>query len=119
LLSRAKAGMHPHVSAAFREDGQRLRSRRHKPLQALHTKLPQRQRVALVVQWSGDAQALRLRLIISWNRQTKAFCSLVTNLPAQRYHLDLICRAYKGRWQVALLFKEWKSYANRHAFDTA
>lgn len=43
----------------------------------------------------------------------------MTNLPAQRYSLDMICRAYKWRWQVELLFKEWKSYANLHAFDTA
>ena len=28
------------------------------------------------------------------------------------------CRAYKGRWQVELLLKEWKSYANLHAFAT-
>jgi len=27
-------------------------------------------------------------------------------------------RAYTWRWQVELLFKEWKSYANLHAFDT-
>src|SRR3989442_11780194 len=25
---------------------------------------------------------------------------------------------YKWRWQVELLLKEWKSYANLHAFDT-
>ena len=39
---------------------------------------------------------------------------MVTNLPAQRYPLDMIYRAYKWRWQVELLFKEWKSYANLH-----
>jgi hypothetical protein len=42
----------------------------------------------------------------------------LTNLPATRYRLDMIYRAYKWRWQVELLFKEWKSYANLHAFDT-
>src|SRR5215510_3102917 len=119
FLIRAKAGMNPQVVEAFREDGKRLRSLRNKPLKVIHAKLPKRQRVELVVQWQVDAQPLRLRLIIRWNRQTKAFCYLVTNLPAPRYHLDMICRAYKWRWQVELLFKEWKSYANLHAFDTA
>src|SRR5712692_2612543 len=118
FLIRAKAGMNPHVVEAFREDGKRLRSLRNKPLKAIHAKLPKRQRVELVVQWQVDAQPLCLRLIISWNRQTKEFCYLLTNLPAKRYRLDMICRAYKWRWQVELLLKEWKSYANLHAFDT-
>src|SRR6266853_5639637 len=117
-LIRAKAGRNPQVVEAFREDGKRLRSLRNKPLKAIHTKLPKRQRVELGVRWEVDAQPLRLRLIISWNRQTKEFCYLLTNLPATRYRLDMICRAYKWRWQVELLFKEWKSYANLHAFDT-
>jgi hypothetical protein len=118
FLIRAKGGMNPHVVEAFREDGKRLRSLRNKPLKAVHAKLPKRQRVELVVQWQVDGHPVRLRLIVSWNRQTKEFCYLVTNLPAKRYPLDMICRAYKWRWQVELLFKEWKSYANLHAFDT-
>ena len=118
FLIRAKAGMNPQVVEAFREDGTRLRSLRNKPLKAIHAKLPKRQRVELGVVWQVEEQPLRLRLLLSWNRRTKEFCSLVTNLPAQRYPLDTIYRAYKWRWQVELLFKEWKSYANLHAFDT-
>jgi hypothetical protein len=119
FIIRAKAGMNPQVVEAFREDGLRLRSLRNKPLKAIHAKLPKRQRVELVVEWQVEKQPLRLRLLISWNRQTKEFCYLLSNLPAPRYPLDLISRAYKWRWQVELLFKEWKSYANLHAFDTA
>lgn len=118
FLIRAKAGMNPHVVEAFREDGQRLRSLRNKPLKAIHAKLPKRQRVELVVRWQVSARPLCLRLIISWNRQRQEFCYLLTNLEPQRYPLDTVCRAYKWRWQVELLFKEWKSYANLHAFDT-
>src|SRR5262245_44771561 len=110
--------MNPQVVEAFREDGKRLRSLRNKPLKVIHTKLPKRQRVELVVTWQVEAQTPRLRLLLSWNRRTQEFCYLVTNLPAKRYPLDTICRAYKWRWQVELLFKEWKSYANLHAFDT-
>ena len=43
---------------------------------------------------------------------------MVTNLPAKRSHLNMLYRAYKWRWHVELLCKEWKSYANLHAFDT-
>ncbi len=118
FLIRAKAGMHPQVVEAFREDGTRLRSLRHKPLKAIHATLPKRQRVELVVAWQVEERPLRLRLLISWNRRTQEFCSLLTNLPATRYRLDMIYRAYKWRWQVELLCKEWKSYANLHAFDT-
>src|SRR5438128_6362924 len=118
FIIRAKAGMNPQVCEAFREDGKRLRSLRNKPFQTIHAKLPKRQRVELVVRWQVDGHSLCLRLIVSWNRHHKTFCYLLTNLPAPRYPLETICRAYKWRWQVELLFKEWKSYANLHAFDT-
>jgi len=32
---------------------------------------------------------------------------------------SLVERLYRFRWQIELCFKEWKSYANRHKFDTA
>jgi len=101
LLIRAKAGRNPQVVEAFREDGKRPRSLRNKPLKAIHAKLPKRQRVELVVTWQVEAYTLRLRLRISWHRRTQEFCSLVTNLPAKRSHLDMLYRAYKWRWPVA------------------
>jgi Transposase DDE domain len=118
FLIRAKAGMNPQVVEAFREDGKRLQSLRNKRLKVIHAKLPKRQRIELGVQWQVDGQPLCLRLILSWNARTKSFCSFLTNLPPKRYPLEVICRAYKWRWHVELLFKEWKSYANLHAFDT-
>jgi hypothetical protein len=118
FIIRAKAGRHPQVVEAFREDGTRLRSLRNKPLQAIHAKLPKRQRVALVVQWQGDGHPRCLRLRISWNRRTKRCCYFLTNLPPKRYPIEVICRAYTWRWHVAFLLKEWKSYAHLHAFDT-
>src|SRR5216683_5750657 len=81
FLIRAKAGMNPQVLEAFREDGTRLRSLRNKPLKAIHATLPKRQRVELVVEWQVEERPLRLRLLISWNRRTQEFCSLLTNLP--------------------------------------
>src|SRR5712691_4696775 len=100
LLIRAKAGMHPQVVEAFREDDTRLRSLRNKPLKTIHATLPKRQRVALGVTWQVEAHALRLRLLISWNRRTQEFCSVLTHLPAKRSRLDMLYRAYTWRWQV-------------------
>ena len=112
FLIRAKAGMNPQVLEAFRADGKRLRSLRNKSLQAIHAKPPKRQRVELMGQWQVDGAPLCLRLILSWNRRTKRFCSFLTNLPSQGYPLEVICRAYKWGWHVEFLLKEWKSYAN-------
>ena len=118
FLIRAKAGLNPQVVEALREDGTRLRSLRNKSLKAIHPKRSKRHRVELGVEWQTAGQPLRLRLLLSWNSRTKEFCYLLTHLPAQRYHLAMLFRAYKWRWQVELLLKEWQSYANLHAFDT-
>ena len=44
---------------------------------------------------------------------------LATNLDPKRFPLELVGTLYRFRWQVELCFKEWKSYANLHRFDTA
>jgi hypothetical protein len=49
----------------------------------------------------------------------KTITRLCTNLPRTPFSLDLVGRLYRFRWQIELLFKEWKSYANLHKFDTA
>lgn len=49
----------------------------------------------------------------------KTMTRLCTNLPRTPFSLALISRLYRFRWQIELLFKEWKSYANLHKFDTA
>jgi hypothetical protein len=44
---------------------------------------------------------------------------LCTNLPRTPFSPDVVARLYRFRWQIELCFKEWKSYANLHHFDTA
>jgi hypothetical protein len=83
FLIRAKAGMHPHVVEAFRDDGQRFRSLRTQSLQPLHAQLPKRQRGALLVQWHVEGASLGLRLLLSGNRRTKSCCSGLTHLPSK------------------------------------
>lgn len=55
-------------------------------------------------------------LVLPGNEQTMT--RLCTNLPRTPFSLDLVGRLYRLRWQIELLFKEWKSYANLHKFDT-
>jgi len=118
FIVRGKAGLNPRVLNAFREDGQRIKSCQDRDFQAILAKFPKRQRAELEVEWLIEHAPFRLRLLVSWNPETKSFAYLLTNLPHTRYPINTICLGYKLRWQVELLFKEWKSYANLHAFDT-
>jgi hypothetical protein len=118
FLVRGKEGLNPRVIDAVREDGKRVKSCQDRAFQAIITKLPKKQRGELDVEWLLDHQLFRLRLITSWHKATQSFVYLLTNLPQARYDMHKICLGYKLRWQVELVFKEWKSYANLHAFDT-
>jgi hypothetical protein len=118
FIVRAKDGLNPRVIDAVREDGKRVKSCQDRDFQAIISKLPKQQRTELEVEWQIDHQAFRLRLIASWNEEKQCFVYLLTNLPKPRYSIDKICSGYKLRWQVELVFKEWKSYANLHKFDT-
>lgn len=109
FLVRGKAGLNPRVIDAFREDGKRVKACQDRDFQAIVTKLPKKQRGELDVEWLIEHQPFRLRLIASWNKETQAFVYLLTNLPQARYDMHTICLGYKLRWQVELVFKEWKS----------
>ena len=118
FIVRSKTGLNPRVMDAYREDGKRLKSCQDRDLKAITSKFPKQQRSKLEVEWLIDGAPFRLCLIVSWNPQTKCFDYLLTNLSQDRYTISMICLAYKLRWQVELLFKEWKSHNNLHRFDT-
>ena len=42
----------------------------------------------------------------------------MTNLPLARYAAATVGQVYRLRWQLELLFKEWKSHAKLRAFST-
>ena len=118
FIMRSKSNLNPRVIDAYREDGQRLKSCQDREFQALISKFPKQQRTELEVEWLIEGEAFRMRQIVSWNPETKSFFYLLTNLLQDRYPINTICLGYKLRWQVELLFKEWKSYTNLHKFDT-
>ena len=59
-----------------------------------------------------------LRVVLVWDSKNKRHMALITNLPREEFDAKLILTLYRIRWQVELLFKEWKSYANLHGFST-
>ena len=63
-------------------------------------------------------QAVDVRLVVFPGKE-KHLTRLCTNLDRKRFPLSLVGKLYQFRWQVELVFKEWKSYANLHRFDTA
>ena len=116
FVIRAPKGLNPKVLEAFDAKGQRIRQFCGKPLKTL--RIAKRGAVNLQVRWEVPGQSLECRLIVAWNAATKEFQYLATNLPPGRYSVSEVAKAYRLRWQVELLFKEWKSYANLHAFNT-
>ncbi len=62
----------------------------------------------------GDVHDCRMIAI----RTREGWTILLTNLPASDFSAEQVGLAYRLRWQIELMFKEWKSYANLHRFAT-
>ena len=90
-----------------------------KPIRLRHF-LSQHPRCALDldVEFRRARRNYRFRLVVLTGSK-RSRTRLCTNLDRSRFHLDVIGGLYRFRWQVELNFKEWKSYANIHRFDTA
>jgi hypothetical protein len=97
-----------------KRDGQRLHDviRRHRG-----------KTIDIDAQWQGVGDHrrrsdTRLRVVLIWNARAKEYMTLVTNLDREKFPPADVYQIYRLRWQVELLFKEWKSYCNLHAFGT-
>ena len=76
------------------------------------------QRLDLDVDFRVGPRVVGFRVVVVPGREA-AMTRLCTNLPRTPFSVDLVGRLYRFRWQIELCFKEWKSYANLHQFDTA
>jgi len=75
-------------------------------------------RMDLDVEYKRGKRLVGFRVVVLPGKE-KTMTRLCTNLPRTPFSVDLVARLYRFRWQVELLFKEWKSYGNLHKFDTA
>lgn len=118
-IARCRNNVNPVVDEAWREDGKALKHVKGKCLKDVADKLLKRQRVEFKVHWKDDGKRkIKARLIAFWNADEKCYTWLITNLPRKEFTLDEVSETYRLRWQIELLFKEWKSYANLHKFNT-
>jgi hypothetical protein len=74
--------------------------------------------VDLDVEFARGSRFVGLRVVALPGREA-GMTRLCTNLPRTPFSTDVVARLYRFRWQIELCFKEWKSYANLHQFDTA
>jgi len=127
FIVRAGQLINPLIHEARQTNGQRVKCLERQRLKEVLPKIKRFDCLDMVVQFDGLNGPWLCRLVIHPNlKKGAAPRYLITNLDADTFNAEHISAAYRLRWQVELLFKEWKSYsgypvadANLRAFDTA
>jgi len=118
FLMRAKSDLNPHIiriCASSRAERRRFEGKR---LQQVLHGLPRR-RLDLDVEWERPGGVrLRLRMLLVWTPKGERTI-LVTNVSRAVLSAKEVAQLYRLRWQIELVFKEWKSHANLHEFASA
>jgi hypothetical protein len=118
FLMRGKGNLNPWLRVVRGPGGRRSRFEG-RYLQDVLRYFPRR-RLELDVEWDRPGgKVLRLRMILIWLRHKQEYTVLVTNVPRRVLTARQVAEVYRLRWQIELVFKEWKSYANLHAFTSA
>lgn len=116
FVIRAPVAINPRITAAYTGQGQSRPQTIGRHLKTV--RLPKVGTMDLEVRWGEGKDAVVMRLVISWNRKKGQFTMLATNLSRARYSATQVKKAYQLRWQIELLFKEYKSLTNLGRFDT-
>jgi len=110
---RAKTTVNPTVVTAFN---------RHKKILKRFTQKKQKD-VKKHIRRSGvvdmDVKGkTSYRLIASWPKGKSEPTYWATNLNREKFSAESVINLYSLRWQIELLFKEWKLYCNLQKFNT-
>ena len=120
FIVRGKAGMNPWIRKAIGPDGREVKRFRNQRLKAVEGLFSKYDCLDMTVCFGTRADVFECRLVVHPNlRQDDTPRYLVTNLDREAFSPEQISDGYRLRWQIELLFKEWKSHANLRAFDTA
>ncbi len=121
FVVRGTDAIRPTIAKAYVK-GRRVRGLEDKKLTA--RRLP-RATVDMDIEWTFlpmSTKVYRGRLIAIYKpgkRNEKRYVYLHTNLNRAKFSAVEIGELYRLRWQIELLFKEWKSFNNLHRFDTS
>ncbi len=116
FVIRSKNNLNPTVVEA-RANGRRMRNAKGAKLNKLRPRLRGRN-ADLTVSWKRKDRIIIHRMVFIWNPTTASHMVLLTNLCRDEFDVAEMYSVYKLRWQIELLFKEWRSYANVHRFNT-
>ena len=120
FIVRGTAGMNPLILKAIGPDGREIKRFRNQRLKAVKGRLSKFACLDMTVRFDTRAEPFECRLVVHPNlRHDDTPRYLVTNLDPETFSPEQISDGYRLRWQIELLFKEWKSHSNLRAFDTA
>lgn len=119
FIVRAGAGINPTVLQATGPDGRTIKGAANQRLKALVTRLGKLDHADLWVRFESKGQGFECRIVVHPNPKEGRLRYLATNLDTEAFSPAHISDGYRLRWQIELLFKEWKSFAGLHRFDTA
>ena len=110
---RAKTTVNPTVVTAFNRQGKVLKRFSQKKQKDVKKYI----RRSVIVDMDVEGKT-NYRLISSWPKGKSEPTYWATNLSREQFSAEWIIKLYSLRWQIELLFKEWKSYCNLQKFNT-
>jgi hypothetical protein len=120
FIVRGTKAIRPKIVAAYDARGRKLKS--NLVGQSLSWDILPKQISDLDISWVLESGKIYLGRIVVFHRKDKrngnTFVYLQTNLVRRDFSPRNVSDLYRLRWQVELFFKECKSHANLHAFDT-
>jgi hypothetical protein len=119
FIVRGKFNINPLILRAIGADGREVKRLRNRRLKEVAGRLSKYEHLDMKVRFGCTAGSFECRLVVHPNPRENKPRYLVTNLEPEVFTPQHISDGYRLRWQVELLFKEWKSHANLHAFDTS
>lgn len=118
FIVRGSSSMNPVILQALDSNGVEIKIWRGQRLNDVAARIANREAVDLDVRFQWRGQDFDCRLVAHPNPREATPRYLLTNLGREAFTIDHIADGYRLRWQIELLFKEWKSHANLKAFNT-